>query len=250
MKIRQLSGLVMFSALSVPQAAMACDACWGTVGVKVWKTTFSPGGGMATSTATVPMPTITLGYDKVFGNVSITKPTDYTNSSYPFTTDNHRQTSVNLGYLITPEIFLALGNKSETEEYNKNSTSNMMSTTADTTMIGSSYNHTFTDSPFSINGTISYGKGSIQVRAGDPNYTYAGTLSSSSAYLSYEVGAGYSLTRNIKFNLGYRVEQYDQLIPTSVISAVFGIPPTPGTITFAKQKVKVSGLIAGFVFAF
>lgn len=250
MKITQLSGLVLLSALSIPGAAMACDACWGTVGVKEWKTTFSPGGGMVTSTANVTMATITLGYDKVFGNFSGSMRSSYTNSSYPFGTNEHNQHVGNLGYLITPEIFLALGRKGEQEIYHQNSSSNKMYTAADYTMIGSSYNHTFTDSPFSINGAISYGKGSLRVTAQDPNYTYAGTLSDSSTYLSYEVGAGYSLSRNIKLNLGYRVEQYDQLIPTSYISAVYGIPVIPGTVTFAKQKVKVSGLIAGFVFAF
>ncbi|MDH4235353.1 MAG: hypothetical protein OEV15_09515, partial [Gallionella sp.] len=113
--------------------------------------------------------------------------------------------------------------------------------------IGMSYNHVFTDA-VSVNGTFTYGNTKIKadtIAHSQPNTQNTGTLSGSSTYLSYEVDLGYSFSRNIKFNLGYRVEQYDALFPKNVS----GIQPNY-VVTLALQKVQLSGLIAGFVFAY
>ena len=251
MKIKYLLGLVMLGTLSIPQIALACDDCWGAVGIKDWISTFSPGGGMATTEAAVPMLTATIGYDKIFTSFSYNMPYRYSDPSYPFGSDAHTQLTFNLGYLINPEIFLALGYKREADDFRKNNTGGTSdhSTKVFYPTIGASYSHTFTDSPYSMNGSIAYGKGTLTGSSSSPNAqannVYVGTLSGSSTYLSYEVGAGYSWSRNVKLNLGYRVEQYDQLMPTAVAQS--GLVTT---FTLAKQKVMLSGLIAGFVLAY
>lgn len=254
-------GLVLPLALLCPKSAMACDFCWGAVGIKEWMTTLSPGGGLASSKASVPMATLMVGYDKFFVNLSWSETKFYNDLSYPFGTLDHNQSTGNIGYLLTPELSIAIGKKRESDQWtggtaHQNNQCNGNGTNTSTCFqeffplryntIGSSYNHTFADSAFSLGATVAYGKVRFQLPQNNGGSQNTGTLSGSSTYLSYELMAAYSLTLHTKINLGYRAEQYDQLIPINVVA----VSQASQIVTLTQQKVKVSGLVAGLVFAF
>src|SRR5271169_6223495 len=97
----KLLGLVF--VLCFHGVAMASDGFWGELGIKEWMTTLSPGGGMASTKANVPMAELIVGYEKLFGRISLSSQRNYSNPSYPFGTLDHNQSAFNLGYLITPD---------------------------------------------------------------------------------------------------------------------------------------------------
>jgi len=235
-RIAGLLSLLLLGMLSIPKAAMACDSCWGAISAKQWFPTLSPGGGLASTNGNTEMVAFIVGHGKVYFNMGVNVASEFSDPSYPFNTLRHSQASFNFGYFVTPEISLALGLKNQ-QDFFKNTQGAEVRPTGSLSMqtLGVSYAHRIEDMPISINGNIAYGSASLSTARGE-GAQFTGTTSGSSTYIGYEMGVGYPVTKNITLSLGYRSEQYDQLVPTSISGTL---------VTVAPQKIKMGGFTGG-----
>lgn len=228
-----------------PIAEAEASKFWGAVSVKEWMSTFTPGGGLESSKAVPTLLSLNSGYGNYFINLSTDLGAKFHSTSQQSGSSiEHGQLSFNLGYFINKEIAVAIGAKILSTSF-----TNMPAPSATSVRVGadnvfyktisSIANHQFDDSPFSINGVITYGKGQL---SSFPGSTYTGTTSGSTTYVNYEIGTTYSVTKDIKLSAFYRVEQWDDLVPITVNAA--------NSYTLAIQKFKLSGPGVGASYAF
>ena len=218
---------------------------WASVGVKQWYQTYSPGGGLPAESQAVQLISLTAGGERFFFNISGSKEAKYTNPAYPFASVTYSSGAINLGYMATQDVAFTFGQKMINPSYSIpsyfGSDDQPISGDLQIPLIGSAYSHRFEDSSFSINGNIAYGRTTRTARPAIKTATLAGTKSGDSTYLGYELGASYALTQSFSFNLGYRVEQFDDLVLVNVSGNV---------LTLSMEKIKVSGATVGFAYKF
>lgn len=241
-----LSGLMLLGAMSISEGAMAaCDACWGAVGLKQWKSTISA-EGLASSSADSTMVSLTGGYGSMYLNFGF----QYEDPKYKYSPFgnagiyHHGSSSVNLGYLVTPEFSVVVGLRNVLDKFE--SPPNVIIRPAgeyEFTTVGGAYNHKFEDSPFSINALVSIGKATLKAKSCLPSAPCVGTTSAPSTFLNYELGANYALTESAKLGLFYRIEEWTALLPDTFVN-----PPT--SINLTAKKIKLGGLGVGFSYAF
>lgn len=188
------------------------SAFWGNFAMKSWSTNMSPWDGAA------PMAeqfSLTGGYKKYFLSVAIDGAAKYvkpiSNGSVEYI-----NAGWNLGYLLKPNLIVALGLKNVNDAWvgsqapasNQNVSNHYFFT------IGADYSYVFAGSPFSIIVNASYG----QRPRVDCNCV-AGAKSVSETYFGYVLGGGYALSKRIKFDLFYRIEQWDMVTPALAITS-------------------------------
>jgi hypothetical protein len=233
--------LSLLGALLGSNAASAWDI-WTTIGVKEWFTTYSP-GVLPPDSKVVSIISLTMGGERLFVNAAGSSPAEYVNPAYP-SPIKRNQVSFNAGYMATSKIAATVGIKFIPTEYvlpilNKGSNDPQPISLGPFYILGLVYSHSFEDSPFSINGNIAYGKANRTFEGTKSNAT--GSLGGSATYLGYEVSGSYAITQSFSLNLGYRAEQYDDLIPVSLSGTVY---------TLSMEKIKVNGATAGFAYKF
>ena len=237
--------LSLLGALLGSNAASAWDCCWASVGIKEWYQTYSPGGGLPAESQAAQIISLTIGGERLFVNVAGSKEATYKNPAYPFGSVTYGPGSLNLGYMATSEVAFTLGLKNPTSSYSIpsyfGSDDQPITGWAQIPIIGMAYSHSFEDSPFSINGNFAYGRTNRTARPAIIGTTVVGTKSGEAAYLGYELGASYALTQSFSFNLGYRVEQFDDLVPVNVTATV---------VTLSMEKIRVSGATVGLAYKF
>jgi len=237
--------LSLLGTLLGSNAALAWECCWATVGIKEWYTTYSPGGGLPAGSQAISIISLTIGGERLFVNAAGSQEAAYTNPAYPFAKVNYNQNSFNLGYMATSEVAITMGLKNATAVYSIPSyfgSDEQPITGGNIPIFGVNYSHGFEGTSFAINGNIAYGQTNRTAKSSPvAGASVAGTKSGSATYQGYELGASYALTQSFSFNLGYRVEQFDDLVPVNVAGAI---------VTLSMEKIKVSGATVGFAYKF
>jgi len=230
--------LSLLGSLLVSNAASAWDI-WTTIGVKEWFTTYSP-GVLPPDSKAVSNLSLTVGGERLFVNFAGSSTTDYENPAYPVYPKaiTHSQIALNLGYIATSEFAFTIGMKKQTTHYDVPGFIQVSDGVF--SILGLVYTYSFADSPFSISGNIAYGKGTRKFDGGTSN-NLTGSSGGDGTYLGYELSGNYAVTQSFSLNLGYRVEQFDDLIPVSKSGSVY---------TLSMEKIRVSGATVGLAYKF
>lgn len=190
------------------------SAYWGNFAMKSWSTTMTPWDGTSSGSMAEQF-TLTQGYARYFLSLSIDGAAKYVK---PISNGAIEYISAgwNLGYVASPDWIVALGLKNANDAWVGISAPSTSANVANHyfTTIGTAYSYAFADSPFSINAGITYGQRTpvgCNCVTGSPNV--------SETYLGYDLGGIYALSKRFKFNLFYRIEQWDMVAPTAGITA-------------------------------
>ncbi len=223
---------------------------WGSVGYRPWMTTMTGDGNPRT--ATYPMISLNIGYKDVFFNIS----SNPSAQGAKYTSDTqggfiaHRQNSFNIGYMVTNNFAATIGLKQLNDSWDQNpppynsGIQPREDKERNFATIGALYNHSFSDSPFSINATVNYGNDSFSATHPEK---FTGTTSGNSTFIGYEISGKYSFNRLLSFQLFYRVEKWDNLVPTTLYTPSVS---NPAVANLELKTLQLSGPGVGVSLSF
>ncbi len=232
--MKRLAVGVLGAGLLCAQPAFA-DVEYVAIGVKNWTTSLSPGGGLPTSTVNQQQVVLTIGGQKLFWTINALIPKEFNNAGYPGGSIRHQGGSTNIGFRIHPEVAIALGVRIENDFYGPQQTDYGFIRYF---LLGVTGSHPIEGTNFSINGNFAIGKGNAS-----PSFQ-AVLPNNSAKYSAYEIGGGYSFSKELKATVGYRVEKYDTVV-------IQGFPLNPANGMPASLVTSTAkGLIAGVSYTF
>lgn len=212
---------------------------WGSLGLKYWNYTYTPSGGYSSFNRNDIFPTLTLGYDRVFLilNSNGVSQNEVSGLSTPGGTLRFHEGSYGFGYVVSPNVSVAYGNKGTREEYFNPATGQSYTyKSIGFQTVTAILSWTIPERKEYLFGNLSYGRGSA-----------TDVMQDNLAYKAYEFGIGYPVLDWAKISVGYRNESFDLPYATSLTALqtnLFG-PSTWQTGTQTR-----SGLFTNVSFTF
>lgn len=168
---------------------------WGGIKLRMWNEQTTASAVGQSYTATSPMPTLALGYNKIFVTFTTTSDKGYAGLK-------RDEQAVGIGYQVMPALALVIGGKAISGTYMNNANwLNNFGYNASYNTLTAIFNYPIPDSAWNLTGNLSYGKGSSST-----TQPVAAQKISGLSYLGFEIAANTHLSPSTIIGLGLRSE--------------------------------------------